>query len=81
MMPPSSIHHCSNVRHSCWLSAGTAQAHIGALDSPAAASPIPSRYAQITRSYQRIHPCFAADQSRQPLNAVPQMPSFVAKSP
>ena len=38
MMSSPAIHHCSNARHSCWLSAGSAQARIGSLVSPTVAS-------------------------------------------
>jgi hypothetical protein len=51
MMPSPAIHHyCSNARHLCWLSAGRAQAHIGAPHSIAAGRPILARGPQIARS-------------------------------
>ena len=65
MMPSPAIHHRSNARYSCWLSAGSAQARIGALDLPAVAPPILSRYAQIARPQRRIRPCLAENRSRQ----------------
>jgi hypothetical protein len=40
MMPAPAIHRRKNARHSCQLSAGSAQARIGALDSPAVATSI-----------------------------------------
>src|SRR6476661_8156347 len=60
MMTSPSIYTYSNARHSCWLSAGTAQARIAALHSIAVARPILSRYPQIARSHRRMRPWFAA---------------------
>ena len=82
MMPSPAIHHyCSNARHSCWLSAGIAQARIGALHSITAVRPILARGAQIARSYRRKRPCFAASRSRQPFQSGLSKPEPAAKSP
>ena len=81
MMPSSSICTVANAQHPRRLSAGSAQARSGALDSLAVAPPILSRDAQIARSHRRIPPCFAASRSRQPLQSRLRTPSFVAKSP
>ena len=81
MMPSPWIHYCRNARHSCWLSAGSAKAHIGSPHSPTVARQILSRYAQIASSYRRIRPCFAATRSRQPLQSNLSKPEPVAKSP
>jgi hypothetical protein len=54
MMPSPSIYTYSNARHSYRLSAGTAQARIGALHSTAVARPILSRY---RRSLVHIDAC------------------------
>ena len=81
MMLSPPIHHRSNARHSCWLSAGSAQARIGALDSPAVARQILSRHAQSARSQPRIHLRLAENRSPQSIEPKLQMPNFVAKSP
>jgi hypothetical protein len=83
MIPPPVIrrHHCSNARHSCWFSAGHAQAHIGMPDSPAVARSIRSPHAQIARSHRRMRPSFAASRSRQPFQSSLSKPKPVAKSP
>jgi hypothetical protein len=78
MMPSPSIHHSSDARHSCWLSAGSAQARIGSLDSPAVALPILSFTAQSARSHRRAHPRFAANRSHQPLQSKLGTPGLVA---
>ena len=67
MMPSPSIYTYRNARHSCWLSAGTAQARIAALHSIAVARPILSRYPQIARSHRRMGPWSAATRLRRPL--------------
>ena len=51
MMPSPSSYTYSDARHSCRLSAGTAQARIAAPHSIAVARPILSRYPQIPRSH------------------------------
>jgi hypothetical protein len=81
MMPLPSIYRYRNARHSCWLSAGTAQARIGALHSIAVARPILSRYPKIARTHRRIRPWFAASQSRRPLQSNLSKPEPAAKSP
>ena len=82
MMPSPAIHHyCSNARHSCWLSASHAQAHIGAPHSIAAVRPILARGPQIARSYRRKRPCFAASRLRQPFQSSLNKPEPAAKSP
>jgi len=81
MMPSPSIHHASNARYFCRLSAGSEQARIGALHSQAVARPIRSLYGQIARSHRRMRPCFAANRSRQPLQSSLSKPQSAAKSP
>ena len=80
MMPSPAIHDHGDTSHSCWISVGSAQARIGALDSPTVALPILSRYAQITRS-RSIRPCLPASRSRQPLQSNLSKPEPAAKSP
>ena len=65
MMPSPSIHDRSDARHSCWLSAGSAQARIGSLDSPArATNPVALR---ADRSFTPTHaPMFG----RKPIAAI-----------
>jgi hypothetical protein len=54
MMPSLTIDARPDIRLSCRLSAGSAQARITTSGSPALPSPIPSRHAQIARSHRRI---------------------------
>jgi hypothetical protein len=76
MMPSPAIHHyCSKAWHSCWLSAGHAQAHVAAPHSIAAERPILPRSSQTARSHRRKRPCFAACRSGQPLQSSPTKPS------
>jgi len=81
MMPSPSIYTYSDARHSCRLSAGTAQARFAALHSIAVARPILSRYPQIARSHRRMRPWFAASRSRRPLQSNLSKPEPAAKSP
>ena len=82
MMPSPAIHHyCSNARQSCWLSAGHAQAHIGAPHSIAVTRPILARGPQIARSHRRKRPCFASSRSPQPFQPSLSKPESAAKSP
>jgi len=81
MISSPAIHHRSNVRHSCWLSAGSAQARIRAAVSPAVAHSILSRYPQIARSHQAVRADFAASRSQQPMQSSLSKPEPVAKSP
>jgi hypothetical protein len=70
-----------DTRYSCRLSAGSAQARIGSLDSPALAPQIWSLYAQTARSHQRARPGLAANRARQPLRSNLLKPDPAAKSP
>src|SRR5216684_2149636 len=81
MMPSPSIHHASNARYFCRLSAGSEQARIGALHSQAVARPIRSLYGQIARSHRRMRPCFAANRSPQLPQSSLSKPQSAAKSP
>ena len=81
MMSSPAIHHCGNARHSCWLSAGSAQARIGALDSPAVAQEILSCCTQIARPQRCISLGLAQNRSQQTLEPKLHTPDFVAKSP
>ena len=82
MMPSPAIHHRSNIRHSCWLPAGSAQARIGASDSPPLRATNP--LALPRRSLVQTNACdhrFAASRSRQPLQSSLSKPEPAAKSP
>jgi hypothetical protein len=81
MTPSSPIKDRSNAHHSCWLSAGNAQARSGSMDLPAVAPPIPSFNAPNARSYRRAHPCFAANPLPQPLQSKLRTPALAANSP
>ena len=80
MTPSPSIHDRSDAHYSCWLSAGSAQARIGALDSPAA-PPSLVLCAQIARSNRRTRPSLLANRSQQSLQFKLRTPSPLAKSP
>jgi hypothetical protein len=82
MTPAPAIHlYCSNARHSSWLSASHAQAHIGAPHSTAAVRPILARGPQIARSHRRKRPSFASSRSPRPFQPSLSKPEPAAKSP
>jgi len=81
MMPSPAIDARPDTGFSCRPSAGSAQARIGASDSPAVAPSILSRYPQIARSNQPVRAGFAASRSRQPMQSSLSKPEPVAKSP
>ena len=81
MMPSPLIYTYRSARHSCQLSAGTAQARITPLHSIAVARPILSFYPQIARSHRRMRPCSAASRLRRPLQSNLCKPEPAAKSP
>jgi hypothetical protein len=81
MRPSPPIDDRSDERHSGRLSAGSAHARIGALDSSAVARPILSRDAQIARSYRPTRLRVAETRSSQPLRSSLLKPEPAAKSP
>ena len=70
-----------DTRHSCWLSAGSDQAHIAPLDPQPVASPIWLPSVRCARSALHAHPCFEASRSSRPFRSNLLKPDPAAKSP
>jgi hypothetical protein len=81
MTPTPPINTRTDNRHSARLSAGSAHARIGVLDSPPVARAISSRDAQMPRSHPRTRPSLAANRSPQPRQSKLLTPQPAAKSP